>query len=159
MSWYFRAVLVLGALVVFLFVLRKLKKTEMSIANSVFWLLFAAGLVIAALFPPFVFFFSDLLSIESPSNFIFLCVIAFLFIRCFTLTVEVSDLGKRLNILSQEIALRENERWSRTHTASTVAEDGSENVGSEACASEDGVEDERLEGEGKRPKGEDGAEG
>ncbi|WP_139653406.1 DUF2304 domain-containing protein [Raoultibacter phocaeensis] len=115
MSWYFRAVLVLGALIVFLFVLRKLKKTEMSIANSVFWLLFAAALVIAAVFPPVVFFFSDLLSIESPSNFIFLCVIAFLFIRCFTLTVEVSNLKERLDILSQEIALKENDRWRRVH--------------------------------------------
>lgn len=119
MSWYFRAVLVLGALVVFLFVLRKLKKTEMSIANSVFWLLFAAALVVAAVFPPVVFFFSDLLSIESPSNFIFLCVIAFLFIRCFTLTVEVSNLKERIDVMSQEIALRENERWHRGATEET----------------------------------------
>lgn len=116
MSWYFRALLILGALVVFLFVLRKLKKTEMSIADSVFWLLLSASLVIAAVFPSVVFFFSDLLSIESPPNFIFLCVIAFLFIRCFTLTVEVSNLRERLSVLSQEIALRENNRWIRDHS-------------------------------------------
>ncbi|MEG0324623.1 MAG: DUF2304 domain-containing protein, partial [Raoultibacter sp.] len=85
MGGYFRIVLILGALVVFFFVLRKLKKTEMSIAKSVFWLLFVASLVIAAVFPQIAFFCSDLLGIESPSNFIFLYVIAFLFIKCFTL--------------------------------------------------------------------------
>ncbi|MEG0375651.1 MAG: DUF2304 domain-containing protein [Raoultibacter sp.] len=108
MGGYFRIVLILGALVVFFFVLRKLKKTEMSIANSVFWLLFVASLVIAAVFPQIAFFCSDLLGIESPSNFIFLYVIAFLFIKCFTLTVEVSKLGEKVNVLSQEIALKEN---------------------------------------------------
>lgn len=114
MNGYFRIVLVLGALIVFVFVLRKLKKTEMSIVNSVFWLLFAAGLVIAAVFPAVVFFFSNLLGIESPSNFIFLCTIAVLFIKCFTLTVETSSLRERLDVLAQEIALRDNDRHYRT---------------------------------------------
>lgn len=113
MSINYRIVLVLGAVIVFIFVLRKLKKTEMSIANSVFWLLFAAALVVAAVFPGVVFFFSNLLGIESPSNFIFLCVIAFLFIRCFTLTVEVSNLKERLDVLAQEVALRDHERHER----------------------------------------------
>lgn len=113
MSINYRIVLVLGALIVFVFVLRKLKKTEMSIVNSVFWLLFAAALVIAAVFPGIVFFFSNLIGIESPSNFIFLGVIAFLFIKCFTLTVEVSNLKERLDILAQEIALRDHERHER----------------------------------------------
>ena len=112
MSINYRIVLVLGAVIVFIFVLRKLKKTEMSIANSVFWLLFAAALVVAAVFPSVVFF-SNLLGIESPSNFIFLCVIAFLFIRCFTLTVEVSNLKERLDVLAQEVALRDHERHER----------------------------------------------
>ena len=114
MSINYRIVLVLGAIIVFIFVLRKLKKTEMSIANSVFWLLFAAALVVAAVFPSVVFFFSNLLGIESPSNFIFLCVIAFLFIRCFTLTVEVSNLKERLDVLAQEVALRDHERHERS---------------------------------------------
>ena len=113
MSINYRIVLILGALIVFVFVLRKLKKTEMSIANSVFWLLFAAALVVAAVFPTAVFFFSNLLGIESPSNFIFLGVIAFLFIKCFTLTVEVSNLKERLDVLAQEIALRDNDRHAR----------------------------------------------
>ena len=113
MSINYRIVLVLGAIIGFIFVLRKLKKTEMSIANSVFWLLFAAALVVAAVFPSVVFFFSNLLGIESPSNFIFLCVIAFLFIRCFTLTVEVSNLKERLDVLAQEVALRDHERHER----------------------------------------------
>lgn len=126
MGGYFRIVLILGALVVFFFVLRKLKKTEMSIANSVFWLLFVASLVIVAVFPSIAFFFSDLLGIESPSNFIFLYVIAFLFIKCFTLTVEVSKLGEKVNVLSQEVALKENqalrEEGAINGTTASVAE-------------------------------------
>ena len=116
MSINYRIVLVLGASVVVAFVLRKLKKTEMSVANSVFWLLFAVALVIAAVFPSVVFFFSGLIGIESPSNFIFLCVIALLLIKCFTLTVEVSSLRERLDVLAQEIALRDKDRHERYKT-------------------------------------------
>ena len=108
MGGYFRVVLIFGAFVVFLFVLRKLKKTEMSIANSVFWLLFVASLLVFAVFPHIAYFFSDVLGIESPSNFIFLYVIALLLIKCFTLTVETSKLGEKINVLSQEVALKEN---------------------------------------------------
>ena len=122
MSINYRIVLVLGALIVFVFVLRKLKKTEMSIVNSVFWLLFAAALVVAAVFPEVVFFFSDLVGIESPSNFIFLCVIAFLFIKCFTLTFEVSSLRERLDVLAQEIALRDNDRHYRNAAEQEIPE-------------------------------------
>lgn len=116
MNINYRIVLVLGAIVVFAFVLRKLKKTEMSVANSVFWLLFAVALVIAAVFPSVVFLFSGLIGIESPSNFIFLCVIALLLIKCFTLTVEVSSLRERLDVLAQEIALRDKDRHERYKT-------------------------------------------
>ncbi|WP_303203533.1 DUF2304 domain-containing protein, partial [Raoultibacter timonensis] len=52
----------------------------------------------------------------SPSNFIFLCVIALLLIKCFTLTVEVSSLRERLDVLAQEIALRDKDRHERYKT-------------------------------------------
>lgn len=118
MSLNFRIVLIVGAAVAFAFILRKLKKTEMSIANSIFWLLFSASLVVSALFPSAVFFLSDLIGIESPSNFVFLYVIALLLIKCFTLTVEASDMRKRIDVLAQEIALRDKERHERYESQS-----------------------------------------
>lgn len=113
MSLNYRIILIIGAIVAFVFVFRKLKKTEMSIANSVFWLFFAASLVVAALVPQVVFFLSTLTGFESPSNFVFLYVIAMLLIKCFTLTVEVSTMGERIDVLAQEIALRDKERHDR----------------------------------------------
>lgn len=98
--------LVAGALCAFVFVLRKIRKSEIKIADSTFWFLFAASLVLLAVFPQIAFFFSGLLAIESPANFVFLYVVAVLVIREFYSTVELSQLRGKLTALAQEEALR-----------------------------------------------------
>lgn len=107
MSRLYAIVLIVGAICAFAFILRKIRKSEIKIADSTFWFLFAASLVLLAVFPQIAGFFSDLLDIESPSNFVFLYVIAVLIIREFSMTVEVSKLRARISLLVQEAALSE----------------------------------------------------
>ena len=107
MSIQFIIVLVACAICAFAYILRKIRKSEITIADSTFWFLFAASLVLLALFPQIAFFFSEALQIQSPSNFVFLYVIAVLVIREFLSTVELAKLRARLTTLTQREALDE----------------------------------------------------
>lgn len=99
------AVCTVGA---FGFILYKIRKSEIKIADSTFWFLFAASLVLLAIVPQIAFFFAELLGIESPSNFVFLYVIAVMVIREFVSTAEISKLRSRLTALAQKEALKED---------------------------------------------------
>ena len=110
MSTVLRISLIVCALLVLLFMFRRIKKAEINARDTTFWFLFAVCFVIIAAFPQIAFFFSSILGIESPANFIFLFVIAVLFTREFISTVETAKLREKLNTLSQEIALSENKK-------------------------------------------------
>lgn len=105
MNLQFTAVLIVGAVASFAFILRKIRKSEISIADSTFWFLFALSLVVLAVFPQVAFLLSDVLGMQAPSNFVFLYVIAVLVIKQFLMTVEVAKLRSRLTRLVQEQAL------------------------------------------------------
>lgn len=122
MTILFKAALALGAFFTFAFVLRKIRKAEIKISDSTFWFLFAASLVLLALFPQIAFFFSDVFGIESPANFVFLYVIAALVIREFYATIELSQLRSTLTALVQakaleSVDLREAEGGEMPHGA------------------------------------------
>lgn len=108
-SFVYTIVLIVGALCAFAFILRKIRKSEIKIADSTFWFLFAFSLVLLAVFPPIASFFSNILGIESPSNFVFLYVIAVLVLREFLSTVELAKLRARVAQLTQREALKDLE--------------------------------------------------
>ena len=105
MSIVLRAVLLLGALLVLYFVIRKLRKAQIEVLDSVFCLFFAFSFVVLAAFPQVAFWLSSLLGFESPSNFVFLYVIALLLYREFSNTATISKLRRRINQLVEEQAL------------------------------------------------------
>lgn len=109
-----RVFLVASAIAVLYFVVRKIKKSKFEASDSIFWLFFIAILVILGAFPQISYGLSNILGFESPSNFIFLCVIAILLIRVFSLTAKVSLMRAKLDSLVQEVALDRNERAKHT---------------------------------------------
>ena len=119
MSLLFSATLLVGALLTFWLILRKIRKAEVTIADSTFWFLFALSLVLMGVFRQIPFFFADLFSIESPANFVFVYVIAVLVIREFYATVEVSQLRAKLRNLVQNQALADAQKL--TDAASNAA--------------------------------------
>ena len=119
MSLLFSATLLVGALLTFWLILRKIRKAEVNIADSTFWFLFALSLVLMGVFRQIPFFFADLFSIESPANFVFVYVIAVLVIREFYATVEVSQLRAKLRNLVQNQALADAQK--QTDAASNAA--------------------------------------
>lgn len=121
MSLLFSATLLVGALLTFWFVLRKIRKAEVTIADSTFWFLFALSLVLMGVFRETPFFFANVFDIESPANFVFVYVIAVLVLREFYTTVEVSQLRAKVRNLVQNEALIEAS--FRMDDASTVEHD------------------------------------
>lgn len=109
MSLVFRVALIVGALLVFAFVLRKIRRSEIKVGDSTFWFLFAFSFVLLAIFPQIAFFCADALGIESPANFVYLYVIVVLVLHSFSVNVELSKVRAKLTTLIQEEALADSE--------------------------------------------------
>ena len=110
MSIVLRIVLVLGALLALSIVVRKVRKSKIRIADSVYWVCAAVLLLVLAIFPHIAYFFSGLLGFLSPSNFVFVVVIALMLLKLFNLACDVSRLTDKVEQLSQEVALDKKER-------------------------------------------------
>ena len=106
MSLLFSATLLISALLIFWLILRKIRRSEVTIADSTFWFLFALSLVLMGVFRQIPFFFAGIFGIESPANFVFAYVIAVLILREFYSTVEISQLRARVRGLAQKEALK-----------------------------------------------------
>ncbi|MCR5392695.1 MAG: DUF2304 domain-containing protein [Olsenella sp.] len=109
MSIVLRIVLILGALLALSIVVRKVRKSKIRIADSVYWVCAAVLLLVLAIFPGIAFFFSGLLGFLSPSNFVFVVVIALMLLKLFNLACDVSRLTDKVEQLSQELALSKKE--------------------------------------------------
>ena len=106
-----RILLLVCAVLVFVFVLRKLKKSQMQVLDSLFWLLFSVSFVILGVFPQVAMWLSSLFGFMSASNFVFLYVIAVLVVRDLCNFLRLSRQEERLNSLVQAVALsREKEK-------------------------------------------------
>ena len=109
MSVIFRLLLMAGAVFEFILVIRMIRKSAMSISDSIFWFGFAFLLLLLAAFPGIAFLASELLGIESPVNLVYLVIIALLIHRVFKLYVRLSEVNDKLTRLAQDLALRDHE--------------------------------------------------
>ena len=105
MSISLRALLIVSAAIVLLFVVRKLKKSQIQVLDSLFWLLFSLSFVILGIFPEIASDCAALFGFVSPSNLVFLYVIAVLVVRDFCNSLRLARLEERLNSLVQAVAL------------------------------------------------------
>ena len=109
MTLTLRALLIFFAALVFFFVIRKLKRSQMRVLDSMFWLLFSLSFVLLGIFPEIALVISSELCFVSASNFVFLYVIAVLVVRDFSNSLRLSKQEERINGLAQSIALNSND--------------------------------------------------
>lgn len=114
MSVALRAFLLIGALVTTLYVFRKIRRSTLQIQDAIFWIFFSLGLLVLSIFPGITFIASDLLRIQSPINFVFLCMIFILLVKIFTLSLQISQLQDTTRQLVQELALQKKQREEET---------------------------------------------
>ena len=109
MSTTLRIVLIVISAFVLLYTIKKIRKSQLNIDDSVYWIGFAVILLVMSIFPIIPTFFSELLGIASPVNFVYLLVIALIMLKLFKLAIELSITKRRLNHLIQRIAILNHE--------------------------------------------------
>ncbi len=109
MSISLRIVLIVCAALVFFIIMKKLKKSQIQVMDSIFWLVFAFSFLVFAVFPGIAYWLADILGFEAPSNFVFLYTIGILMVHDFSTTAQLAELRRKLNSLVSEVALRDRE--------------------------------------------------
>ena len=109
MSWQLRIILVIVCILVCAFTLRKIKKAQMQIEDSLFWIVMSFALVILSIFPGIAEMLSKVLGIESTVNCVFLIMIFIMFLKIFMLSIKISQLEEKLKNLVQRLAIQRNE--------------------------------------------------
>ncbi len=80
----------------------------MKLLDAVYWILVAAVLVVFGVFPGVPIAMARLLHVDSPVNLVFLIMIFIVLLRCFLLSIRVSKMEARFQVLVEEIAVRKN---------------------------------------------------
>lgn len=106
MSTTLRVLLLAASLITAVWILRKIRKNRVKQEDALFWLCFAFVLAVLGIFPELSFRMAALLGIQSPANFIFLAVIAILLEKLLSLSIQVSSLENKVEIMAAELALR-----------------------------------------------------
>lgn len=101
-----RILLLLGAVITVVWILRKIRKLKVKMEDAIFWLAFSLVLLVFAAFPQIAFWLSYVMGIESPANLVFLMIICLLLEKIFTLSMITSQLEDKVSVLSAEVALR-----------------------------------------------------
>ena len=90
-------------------VIGRIRKAKMQIEDAVFWVLFSFLLILLAIVPRILYYFTGLLGMQSPANLLFLVVIALLLLKVFSMSIKISLLEEKLKTLAQNEALKETE--------------------------------------------------
>ncbi len=109
MSLVLRIVLIVVAVLSCIFVLRKIRKSQMRIEDTLFWLVISFGILVLGIFPQIAYWLSDVIGIMSPVNFVFLVFVFLLLFKVFILTVQVSQQQEKLKTLAQNVAIYESQ--------------------------------------------------
>lgn len=104
----------------------RIRRSAMRLEDSIVWILMGAFFILISVFPDIIYGLCAWLSIMSPSNLVYLIVIAFLMIQVFYDAIKISALSGRVDSLAQELALRD-ERFLHLETEDErLAEHGKE---------------------------------
>lgn len=110
MGVYLRISLLIMCLLTFAYIRRKIRKSQMRVEDSLFWIGFSSVLVLLSIVPDIAYWAADILQIQSPSNFIFLLVLFLLLMQSFLLSVKVSQLENKLKSFIQKYAIEQKEK-------------------------------------------------
>ena len=99
MSLYIRILLIVGAGLSLVFILKKIRQSKLKIEYVVFWFCFSSILVLMGVFPKIITIISKILGFQSPINMVFLII------KLFFNTIQISALENKVDSLAQQIAI------------------------------------------------------
>lgn len=101
-----RVLLLIASVLTAIWILRKISKNRVKQEDAVYWICFAIVLALLGIFPEISFTMARFLGIQSPSNFVFLAVIAILIEKMLSLSIQISVLESKVEVMAAELALR-----------------------------------------------------
>lgn len=101
MTFFLRGILILGAVFVFFYMLKRIRQSKIKIEDSIFWILFSLVLVFMGVFPKIIYQISKWIEFQSPVNLVFLFIIFVLLMKQFLMTLQVSQLENKVENLTQ----------------------------------------------------------
>ena len=104
-----RILLFISSLLSFVFVVRRIRRSEVQLYDTTFWIALSSLFVLLSLFPQLAISLSEFIGIQSPVNMIFLIIIFFLLGHCFIQSLRFSRLEERFNKMVGEEALKKDE--------------------------------------------------
>lgn len=107
MSIAIRICLILGSLATAGFILRRVRKAQVQIEDTIFWFIFSALLLVLSLVPEIAYYASHLLGFQAPINFVYLFIIFVLLVNQFFMSVRLSQMDNKVRKLAQRVALNE----------------------------------------------------
>jgi hypothetical protein len=110
MSPVFQVLLILGAICMTYFIMKKIRQSKLQIEYAIFWIIFSVILLVFSVFPFLVAMMTRAIGMELPVNFIFLLFILILILKAFFQTIETSTLENKVRNLTQRLAIEEKER-------------------------------------------------
>ena len=100
-----RIILIASAILLFMYMIKKIRQSKMKIEHTIFWILFDVILIIIGVFPQIVYLVSGWIGFQSPVNMVFLMIIFVLIVKNFLTTLEISHLENKLDSLTQQLAI------------------------------------------------------
>lgn len=110
MSIALRGMLLFASFITCVYIARKLRKSQVQVIDTVFWIGISVIFIVLSIFPGIASTLSNLMGFQAPVNFIFLLMIFLLLIRCFLMSVRISQLEETIKNLVEELAIREHDR-------------------------------------------------
>ena len=101
-----RIVLIVCAVLVLLFIIRRIKKSKIDVTDSIFLALLLVEFCCIGSFSADSFFLCRIAGFQGSANYVLVYVIAVLVMRDFSNTTKIAVLRKRVEGLIQEVALR-----------------------------------------------------
>ena len=101
---------IIVSILVIIYIIASIRKGELSIQSSFFWIIFCIAMIILSIFPYSIDWFAGLIGVSYPPALLSLGGIVLLFIVVFKQNKKIDGLEKRINTLSQEISILKSKK-------------------------------------------------
>ena len=100
-----RVILIVVAVLLFMYMIKKIRQAKLKIEHTIFWLIFSLVLIVMGVFPQIVYVVSEWIGFQSPVNMVFLMIIFILIVKNFLATLQISQLENKLDSLIQRVTI------------------------------------------------------
>lgn len=109
-------ILLIIILIAIIQLIRMITRYKLDLKYALLWLLLSVISLSLAIFPSILYYIADLLSIETPTNALFLLSILLVLAIIFSLTIALSRASNKIKELSQELGILKYELESLRKT-------------------------------------------